>query len=327
LAGVAVGSGRTANASLISGDDGVPGGTRRLLGRIFDGEQPVIAVDLPEVVDWLTDSGISAIGLAEVMSVESGAVVAVSAHPATVGLALKSQPGVRKIHVVQSVHSGDPHTVRYTVAQLLASDPLLCAQRQDEIAATIKSSGGAISFRGVGTDLAVRSRGRAGLIHLDDPIIKPGECLSAHAFFEIGLANLKADEDSAFLVNGHCRAIGMIASRDPRLRAGPEPAEWVQHRGEIARTGVDLHISDNQLVKCVLGGRDIKNDIARWTRDHGLRITECSIGTNPQVLTAGDWSLNSLMNEGAQGIHVGFGRPIDGIHFDFICPEVALVAG
>ncbi|ORW00524.1 hypothetical protein AWC15_08625 [Mycobacterium lacus] len=287
----------------------------------------MIAVDIPDLVDWLNSSGVSAIPLAEVMSVTAGAVVAVSATPETVGLALKSQPGVRKIHVVQSVHSGDTHTVAYTIEHLLASDPFVCTQRQADIAAAIKSSGGRIMFTGVGTDLTVRSRGRAGLIHLDDPIIKPGECLSAHSFFEIGLANLRADENSAFLVNGHCRANGMIASRDSELRAGPEPAEWVEHRHQIARTGMDLHIRDNQLAECRLDGRDIKDDIARWTRDYGLRITECSIGTNAQVLTGADWSLNSLMNEGAQGIHVGFGRPVDGIHFDFICPEVALVTG
>ncbi|ETW24214.1 hypothetical protein MGAST_09735 [Mycobacterium gastri 'Wayne'] len=297
------------------------------LSRIFDGEAPVIAVDLPDLVDWLNDAGIPAIPLNEIDSLADGAVVAVNANPDTVGLALRSQPGVRKIHVVQSVHNGDEHTVRYTVEKLLASDPLSCVQRQGDIAVAIKSSGGHISFTGEGTDLAVRSRGQAGLIHLDDPTIKPGECLSAHSFFEIGLANLKADHDSAFLVDGHCRAIGMIASRDPQLRAGPEPAEWVEHRREISRKGVELHIKDNQLVRCLLDGRDIKDDIARWTRDYGLRITECSIGTNPQVLAGADWSLNSLMNEGAQGIHVGFGRPIDGIHFDFICPAVALVAG
>ncbi|KAA1249436.1 hypothetical protein F0Q45_15210 [Mycobacterium simiae] len=312
--------------SLFADGPGMPRSAERL-ARIFDGESPVIAVDLPDLVEWLNDVGIRAIPLAEAASVADGAVVAVNAAPDKVGLALKSQPGVRKIHVVQSVHSGDAHIVRYTVEKLLASDPLSCVRRQDDIAAAIKSSGGHISFTGDGTDLVVRSRGQAGLIHLDDPIIKPGECLSAHAFFEIGLANLKADQDSTFLVDGYCRAIGMIASRDPELRAGPEPAEWSEHRREISRQGVELHIKDNQLIRCLLDGRDIKDDIARWTRDYGLRITECSIGTNPQVLDGADWSLNSLMNEGAQGIHVGFGRPIDGIHFDFICPEVALVAG
>lgn len=308
------------------------GGNRLLpdrdrLARIFGGVAPLIAVDLPGVVDWLNGNDVPAIALTDVMAVTSGAVVAVSATPETVGLALKSQPGVRKIHLVQSVHSGDEDTVRYTIHRLLASDPMLCVERQADVASAIKSSGGRIAFTGVGTELAVSSRGRAGLIHLDDPIIKPGECLSAHAFFEIGLANLRADEDSAFVVDGHCHAVGMIASRDPELRFGPEPQEWVDYRRHIARTGVDLHLTNNQLVKCLLNGRDIKDDIARWTRDYGLRITECSIGSNSQVLAGPEWSLNSLMNEGAQGIHVGFGRPIDGIHFDFICPEVALVAG
>lgn len=294
---------------------------------IFGGRVPVVAVDLPGVVQWLNDSGVSALPLADVMSVGDGAVVAVSAHPDRMALAQSSQPGVRKISLMQSAFDADEHTVRYSISQLLASDPVVCARRQGDIAAAIKSSGGCIAFTGAGTDLTVLSRGRVGLFRLDDPIIKPGECVAAHAFFETGLVvKAGAPEEGAFTVNGSCRAAGMIVSRDQRVRTAPEPPEWVQHRGEIARCGVDLHIRDNELVACLLGGRDIKDDIARWTGADGLRLTEFSIGTNPDVLAGIDWSLNSLMNEGAQGVHVGFGRPATALHFDFICPGVTLVA-
>src|SRR3569833_391395 len=126
------------------------------LSLIFGGEVPTIAVDLPEVVEWLTDSGIPAISLVEVMSVVDGAVVAVNANPETIWLAQKPQMGVRKIYFIQSAHGGDSHTVRYTIAQLLASDPWACTQRLADGAAAIKSSGGRFSFTGEGTDLTVQ---------------------------------------------------------------------------------------------------------------------------------------------------------------------------
>ena len=303
------------------------GGIAPHLPRIFGGEASTIAVDLPEVVEWLTGAGVPAIPLVEVMSVDAGGVVAINANPETIWFAQKPQPGVRKIHLVQSVHGGDEHTVRYTIAQWLAADPWSCAQQLGDVAAEIKSSGGRFALIGAGTELTIQSRGRVGLVYLDDPLVKPGECLSGPAFFELGLGNLKPGGDGVFLVNGYCRAGGMIAGRGPELSMEPEPQEWVQYRHRIAQTGVELHIRDNQLLACLLDGRDIKADIAKWTWGYGLRITECSIGTNAQVLTGVDWSLNSLMNEGAQGMHLGFGLPDDGIHFDFICPGVALVAG
>ncbi|MBY0442429.1 MAG: hypothetical protein K2Q25_09900 [Mycobacteriaceae bacterium] len=287
---------------------------------------PVFAVDLPDVVEWLSHSGIPAVPLTGEMSGVAGAVVAVSAKAETVGLAQRSEPGVRKLRVVQAVHGGDSATVRYTIMQLLSSDPLACVRRQEDIAAAIKSSGRYVQFTGVGAELHVQFPGRAGLMRLGDPIIKPGESLGAAHFFEIGLTNPGADKGSVFQVNGRCRARGMIAARDQKLSTAPEPAEWGRCRCEIARLGVDLRIQDNQLVECVLDGRDISADIARWTGMHGLGITECSIGVNPQVLADVDWSLNSVMNEGAQGIHIGFGL-YDGMHFDFICPEVGLVSG
>ncbi|MBY0443260.1 MAG: hypothetical protein K2Q25_14170 [Mycobacteriaceae bacterium] len=125
-------------------------------------------------------------------------------------------------------------------------------------------------------------------------------------------------------MSGHCRASGMIAARDQLLSAAPEPTEWQRYRRTIAQTGVELQIRDNQLVACLVDGHDIKDEVAQWTRSYGLGITECSIGTNSQVLASADWSLNSLMNESAQGIHLGFGL-YDGMHVDFICPEVAVV--
>ena len=300
------------------------------LRRIFGGHLPVVAVDLPDVVDWLNACGVAAMPLAEVMSISDGAVLAVNAGLGTVRLAKASQPGVRKLNLLQSFNSGDSAAVRYTIAQFLASDPLVSVQNQADVAAAIKSSGGRIAFvsppPGSATELNVQFRGPVGVSRLDDPIIKPGECLAAHHFFESGLSNLGTEEDSAFLVNGYCRASGMIASRHRELSAAPEPAEWTRYRDEIAEGGVELHIRDNQLVECLLGGRDIKSDIARWTGSYGLGVTECAVGTNPDVLSGIDWSMNSLMNEGAQGVHIGFGL-LDGMHFDFICPGVALVAG
>lgn len=293
-----------------------------LLARAFGGLAPVVAVDLPGIREWLTACGVPVVELADVMTITEGAVVAVNAKPESAGFARRPQPGVRKIYIVHSAQDADEHTVRYTIAQLLASDPLVCAQRQGDVAAAIRSLGGCISFTGSGTELTARSRGRVGLIHLDDPIVKPGESIACAPFFEIGIASPEADAIGAVLVNGHCRAAGMIASWDRILSAGSAREELAEYRREIARIGVDLYIHDSELEACLLGGRDIKDDIARWTGTDGLRLTECSIGTNAQVLSGVDWSVNSLMNEGAEGIHIGIGRPPAGIHFDFICPGV-----
>ena len=150
----------------------------------------MVAVDLPEVVDWLQNFGVPAMALEDVLSVTQGAVVAVNAKPQTVRLAQRSQPGVRKAHLTQSFHDGDVPTVRYTLAQLLASDPWECVQRQADVASVIKSSSGGMSFVGAGTELTLRFRGPVGLIRAGDPVIQPGECLAAGHFFEIGLANL-----------------------------------------------------------------------------------------------------------------------------------------
>lgn len=292
---------------------------------IFEGEDPVFAVDVPELQEWLIADGYKAADLADVFSITSGAVVAVSSHASTVGFALKSQPGVRKVHLVQSVLTDEPETVSYAVRQFLSSDPIASTNRQFDASQQVRSTNGEFRFLGDGTELEVRSVGKARMFRLDDPIIKPGECISVHAFFETGLANLRADEQSAFVINGHCHASGMLATRDAQLRQYDEPPEWQARRDLVAHHGADIRIENNMLISLEVAGQDISDEICDQTRDFGRRLTECSIGTNDRVGPNVDWTRNSLMNEGAQGIHVGLGRPVDGMHFDFICPDVRLV--
>jgi hypothetical protein len=53
-------------------------------------------------------------------------------------------------------------------------------------------------------------------------------------------------------------------------------------------------------------------------------LTEVAIGTGALPLGRVEWSLNSVLNEGATGIHVGVGNGLNGTHFDFISTEARL---
>ncbi|WP_241162922.1 hypothetical protein [Ralstonia solanacearum] len=53
-------------------------------------------------------------------------------------------------------------------------------------------------------------------------------------------------------------------------------------------------------------------------------LTEVAIGTGALPLGRVEWGLNSVLNEGATGIHIGVGNGLNGIHFDFISTEARL---
>ena len=50
-------------------------------------------------------------------------------------------------------------------------------------------------------------------------------------------------------------------------------------------------------------------------------LVEMAISNNPGLEASElDWSVNSVLNEGARGIHFAVGDGVTGAHIDFICP-------
>ncbi|MGH1509683.1 hypothetical protein [Ralstonia solanacearum] len=80
----------------------------------------------------------------------------------------------------------------------------------------------------------------------------------------------------------------------------------------------------------IIVSSDIANIIGKSTAvvlsgpQYHYALTEVAIGTGALPLGRVEWGLNSVLNEGATGIHIGVGNGLNGIHFDFISTEARL---
>jgi hypothetical protein len=74
----------------------------------------------------------------------------------------------------------------------------------------------------------------------------------------------------------------------------------------------------------MLGDEDLLPVLREVTNPaYDLTALEFSIGTNEISGEEGiDWAVNSQLNEGTRGIHIGLGEGVSAAHIDFIATEV-----
>lgn len=74
-------------------------------------------------------------------------------------------------------------------------------------------------------------------------------------------------------------------------------------------------------------GADFADEIRELSNPQlELILVEMAISNNPGLDASKlDWSVNSVLNEGARGIHFAVGDGVTGAHIDFICPGMEAV--
>ena len=151
-----------------------------------------------------------------------------------------------------------------------------------------------------------------------DTELQEGWLYSIAEFFETSIVNLE-DNKSSFCANGKLVFNGLS-----HLENSPEvKAQFAPLLTEMINLSVKgdnwLECEDNSITKMVLGGEDftatLSDAFAGSIRE--LTLTEFAFGVvkHPKMP---DWRVNSMMNEGIVGMHVGIGIAVDTSHIDFI---------
>ncbi|MBO1438790.1 hypothetical protein [Meiothermus sp. CFH 77666] len=74
-------------------------------------------------------------------------------------------------------------------------------------------------------------------------------------------------------------------------------------------------------------GTDFTDEIRELSNPQlELILVEMAVSNNPGLDVSNlDWSVNSVLNEGARGVHFAVGDGVTGAHIDFICPNMEAV--
>ncbi|WP_454562285.1 hypothetical protein [Pseudomonas sp. AIG] len=149
---------------------------------------------------------------------------------------------------------------------------------------------------------------------------------SVAEFFEVHYAHMNPLEPCPFVFSGTLNISGILTvlrKPNPELPDGLKTSlKWLSDR--IASEKALLTIKENKITSLTMNKEEhIKLlDLAAGKR--GLKLTEFAIGVNESISNKIDYTINSQMNEGVNGVHLAIGDGSSGYHIDFLSPSVSV---
>ncbi|GIW33385.1 hypothetical protein [Meiothermus sp.] len=306
------------------------------------GRSPTLISDSPELVEWLADQGCESVLL------EVGAVERLSKRHRQNVLMIPATDQAFSFHVLDRAFRGS----RVLIVPVIAFDPALEAaqytvemvSRSDFAAAVaqnrawldlVQYAAEPLVFEGPAGRLECGIKERVQLMKpRTQTMLLPGEWEAIGMYFEVPM--IPDNEDffhPGYIVNGQLEVCGAAVARHRQMPAPLVPLHaeaWELMSGLLAegRFPLKVEVKDSRLVGATAGGRDITPELLRLSNEKlELLLIEFAFSNNPS-LKAGmlDWSVNSVMNEGIQGLHIAVGDGLTGAHIDLICADLELTS-
>jgi hypothetical protein len=308
------------------------------ISAVFEGNEPALIAEWPLVKD-IAGFGLRVLDYDTAMRERAENVIALitdmAAHLARKALLDEAFRGSRVLWLPMAAFDPSPQACVYTLRLLLRSDFEAAVRRCREIADRVASAASPMLIRSRDCELkCVFAAPAKAFPHAPRSFLRPGEWREAPEFFEVGLA-------AAFELAGSFAASGILAAIDERApdrvvmrhRVASKVVrpfgESGPHRLRVADSWpVGLQEQDEAQVLTVIDGRShYVPTIDRCCRRAAVdRFVEFAIGTN-DIAPAVDWSVNSCLNEGVLGVHIGMGDAIKSCHVDFISPGASVDFG
>lgn len=150
-------------------------------------------------------------------------------------------------------------------------------------------------------------------------------------YLEIHFEHTTYDTPSEYNINGNLMIEGILCACSPnflKLREDNGINQTIKKLIEaVSRSkNAELQIKNNQISSFVIEGKEYSNLIEEITGlERKLYITEVAFGLNSGIRKNINWSINSPINEGAKGMHLGAGDGRSGIHIDFISYDLDIL--
>jgi len=159
---------------------------------------------------------------------------------------------------------------------------------------------------------------------IEEDIIDSSFSFSIASLFEVSLSHIHSREPSPMTVNGQFSIKGLLGARRGYMDKNHLEAENTFNLllREVAEHGAHLIVENNKVASFSIQGKEYINTLV-WLAGEarGPNITEFAIGTNSVISDHIDFTINSQINEGVKGIHLGIGDGVSGYHIDLLCPN------
>lgn len=218
------------------------------------------------------------------------------------------------------------YAATYTLSRVLESDFGSALTNGLLWASRFQSNQNQLMFRGTLSSLEVKKSLSFSLNLRRQMEIDVGEVVAVGEYLEAEMEGVLWN-NSPFRVNGSIEVKAMLAARHPYLprecQAKFERANKLIQEINTSGERIWLELQDNVIKKFSVGKSDLLSTLDELTNEfYALNLTEFAIGLNRSIRDTVDWSINSVINEGAGLLHVAVGDGITGAHIDFICDDI-----
>lgn len=304
------------------------------------GRSPTFISDSPEVVEWLRNENITAYymstdGLSQIPPKHAQAIVLLPTSDPVVSYYTLERyfRGARLLVVPLMAFDPSIEAAQYTLELVSQSDFHSAVVQNTQWLNVIASCNSPIAFLGNGTDLTCELRERVELMQPRTQVmLMPGEWDAIGNYFEVAM--IPDNEDffhPGYLVNGVLSVHGVAVARHrimPDHLVHLHGEAWEMMRDFITNGSFPLqvHIENSRIIHAFVGNQDIASELLRLSNPKLENLlVEVAISSNPSLdVREFDWTINSVMNEGAKGMHVAVGDGVTGAHIDLLSTGIEI---
>ncbi|MBN3893779.1 MAG: hypothetical protein HWQ41_00250 [Nostoc sp. NOS(2021)] len=230
------------------------------------------------------------------------------------------------IHLLAVRYDTNPQVIAYSFEQLLSCNITqaleLRAKAYEQIAEVENEL---YLFDDRGSKLKCFLSENLEVINTADEL-EPGWFYSISEILESGIVNIQSNK-SSFSVDGTYFFDGIIYAC-ANLQVRERNQDFLTYLLEKVASSQEkyINIEDNSIMRLVLDGRDETSILLDmdYGLERNLSFTEIGFGCNTRIAKNLNWQINSIMNQGVHGMHIGIGMAQKSPYIDFISQSIKL---
>jgi len=292
---------------------------------VFGNDYPIFVCDNQNVLDWLNNESLKCLSLEDCQKSIPPAIISICSSQEHFDFLPKLAKLSKVLILPQIAFDSSPAASIYSITLLLESDFADAERLRMHWKKTIQTCE-YLHFVGEETELFCYLQKEIDLCAVTDSKLEIGLSRSVAEYFEDSLENHRSRNDSCFIIEGEIAAKGILIAKNPSSNFSVDPTgvnNLIKQKKSNISSNFVLTIRENKVIKCTFDGLDVLHEVSRIVGDeHNLSITELGIGVNTKISSKINYNINSQINEGVEGIHIGLGDGKTGYHLDFLVPGI-----
>ncbi|RFA25584.1 hypothetical protein CAI21_18850 [Alkalilimnicola ehrlichii] len=298
------------------------------LTRLFGSDDFAILADDNRFLNFAASQGLAVQNLNTVDHLPENSVILAFSEEAgqKVSQLASKQNGIRVVFCASHVFDHSLSAAIYTLRLIMQSDFVGAIDRQQEVMQMLNAAE-TITFEGKGSNGVVHLEPSEPPNGLKSACFKDAFVLSVAEFFEVHYSHVNPEHPLPFQLSGTLSVDGILAAMRPDgstpYEDAPQDVKRLIQEVALAQSAT-LDVEKSRIRSFKVNGTERGDLLTALAGARGVQLTEFAVAVNSNIVHAVDYTINSQLNEGVEGIHVAIGDGSAGYHVDFLCAGVAV---